>query len=824
MKKKILVVDSIFTDRRLTTMIFEDLYDVLEAENKDEAMTHLYRWEQEIVLIFLDMAIPEMNRFALLRKIRQDVRFGSIPIIVTSRNICESDSVSAFRYGASDCLKKPFPAAFVKYKVATLLHSLDALYAKCESRDFLTGMYNRDAFFTKSELRIRTSSKLPHWIVCCKVMNLDKLKKRCSQERIDGLLRFIATTLYETVCSGHGDCGRIEQEVFALCISKDIEQIRLQLRLVLQKVLAYPFHTDINIRFCATKDTLVTVEDMCENAIEAIDSDSSDDICVVYDEYMRKCQEKELATMLRIGLDSDQFSLNFSPFYHVDDSQMTAVLAEFVWTNMQGEKISYSQYREVAETYGLAAAIDNIFYDKLFSFVKDNPNGTTPTVYVPLSTASLKNVAFPNFLTDLLVKYCLSTNQFVLIVSPKDFLKFFTIAKSGVDRLRDVGFRIALGGFGDADYQRELFMSSQFHSIILSFDLLRNVTSFENRAIYLNTAICLSKIKQLPLLATNVISHEECSFGKSIGCSILTGDIYTSALSADEFVETLKRVSNRQSVFDLSGQSRIPQQYLWDTQSPFNNWFDSIGTSVLVVEKVGSILSLLRANNQFFNSFDVSRYAFSTCDKPFLSFVLPEFRHKLISACNESMQFHRQTQTTVLLRCLDTTKKNIYNVSVRINCVFYSKFSTTFLFTLTKQPACNNCEMLFRQRLLLDAVCDTDTRGILLFTFNEKPCCIYVNQSVCGFLGLSGEPIEYVDHEFHTLFRRYFNFTALDNGLDKIRNGSKSVTVKTDDKKNGVRYSMEMHTITLSSGEKLLRCEIWAEETVSEYTLLSLCQ
>ncbi len=813
-RMKMLVVDTNHADRKITALTFDESFEVLEAENADEAMVHLNRWEQSIAVILLDIALPEMKQCRFLRRIKQDVRFSNIPVIVTTRTPNEMDDVMSFRCGASDYIKKPLRVPLIKYKVDTLLRSSDALYAKCDSRDLPTGAYNRDAFFNKTELRIQKTARFPYWIVCAKIMNFDKLKKRCSEYRLNDLLRFIATQLSVIVCDGHGDCGRVYDDCFAICLAQDIEHIKFLLKTVMQRVIAYPFNTDVVIRFGAVCCDETPVEQMCSNAVQAIEQDN--EFVAIYDDYLKRCQDKELAGHLRIGLCNDLFDLSFTPIYDTREREMTGVISEFVWKDSAGRSFDWDKYKDTVNANGLAKAFDKQFYEKLFSFVKTNPNGTTPTVYMHLSAEGILNPLYPQILADTVSNFKLSPRQFALIISPTDFA-LVPSSKSAVEKFRALGFLVALGELGDSDCPLDICSSADFDAIILSFEHLRNNDSFERRAIYLNTAIRLSKLKQVPLIATKIESDEERAFAHSIGCTSISGD----SMATEDFVNVLKD-TELHSV--KPSQKLIPQQYLWDTTSPFNCWFQSVGEAMLLVEKVGSILSALRANEYFFTSFSLNPKVFSLCDKPFLSFVLPQYRRELITACNESLAHGRQTQVTLSMRSLDTDNQRIFNVTVRINCVFISKQSSAFLFTIVKHPMCNDCETVNRQRLLLDAACNTNLRAILLFTFEERPLCIYANNTACSYLKFSDVPTEYADLEFGTIFQKYFDQNALYMGLREIRNGRNSVNITARDRPSGIQYVMEMRMIKLLSGERVLRCEFIVEETVSEYTILALCE
>lgn len=59
-------------------------------------------------LVLLDIVMPTMNGFQVLRKITRDPGTAHIPVVLVSVKNSESDRVWGMRQGAKDYLGKPF--------------------------------------------------------------------------------------------------------------------------------------------------------------------------------------------------------------------------------------------------------------------------------------------------------------------------------------------------------------------------------------------------------------------------------------------------------------------------------------------------------------------------------------------------------------------------------------------------------------------------------------------------------------------------------------------------------------------------------------------
>ncbi len=103
----ILVVDDSPTIRAvLGKMLSQDSHVVLKAAD-GEAAIELARSELPD-LIFLDIVMPGMNGFAVLRALRREPLTHDIPIVMISGNLQATEQFYVQRFGADDFMKKPF--------------------------------------------------------------------------------------------------------------------------------------------------------------------------------------------------------------------------------------------------------------------------------------------------------------------------------------------------------------------------------------------------------------------------------------------------------------------------------------------------------------------------------------------------------------------------------------------------------------------------------------------------------------------------------------------------------------------------------------------
>ncbi|HZY33675.1 MAG TPA: response regulator [Rhodanobacter sp.] len=103
----ILVVDDSATIRAvLGKMLAQNGHVVLKAADGESAL-EIARTERPD-LVFLDIVMPGMSGFAVLRALRHDLLTRDIPIVMISGNLQATEQFYVQRFGADDFMKKPF--------------------------------------------------------------------------------------------------------------------------------------------------------------------------------------------------------------------------------------------------------------------------------------------------------------------------------------------------------------------------------------------------------------------------------------------------------------------------------------------------------------------------------------------------------------------------------------------------------------------------------------------------------------------------------------------------------------------------------------------
>lgn len=150
-RARILVVDDEAPNRGLVRKVLEPMgYDIAEAADGEEAVAEISARPPDLVL--LDLIMPRMDGYSVLRAIKSDPRTRLIPVVMLTSHDQLVEKIRAVQIGVDDYLVKPFNITELTARVKSLVslkqftdeleHASRVVesFAVCvESRDRYTG-------------------------------------------------------------------------------------------------------------------------------------------------------------------------------------------------------------------------------------------------------------------------------------------------------------------------------------------------------------------------------------------------------------------------------------------------------------------------------------------------------------------------------------------------------------------------------------------------------------------------------------------------------------------------------------------------------------
>lgn len=154
---KVLVVDdSAMSRKHIRNLLERHLYNVIEAEDGLDAIEQV-SIHPDIRLIITDFEMPNMDGCKLVNEIRRKFDKRGLAIIGLSSQESGILSAQFIKHGANDFLNKPFYPEEFYCRITQNLEAIELIeeIEDAANRDYLTGLYNRRAFFERGKQVLR---------------------------------------------------------------------------------------------------------------------------------------------------------------------------------------------------------------------------------------------------------------------------------------------------------------------------------------------------------------------------------------------------------------------------------------------------------------------------------------------------------------------------------------------------------------------------------------------------------------------------------------------------------------------------------------------
>jgi len=144
--QKVLIADDDPINRQLLAELLKPEYTVLLAKNGEQALERAARHAPDLLL--LDVMMPDMNGFDVLRRLRADPDTAQLAVIFISGLDRPEDEANGLKLGAADYIAKPFNATVVMARVALHLQMVRQrrMLERLANVDGLTELANRRRF------------------------------------------------------------------------------------------------------------------------------------------------------------------------------------------------------------------------------------------------------------------------------------------------------------------------------------------------------------------------------------------------------------------------------------------------------------------------------------------------------------------------------------------------------------------------------------------------------------------------------------------------------------------------------------------------------
>ncbi len=220
-KQRIMIVDDERINRKVLSNLLEDKHDVVLAKDGRQVLDRFEK-DPEVDLILLDVMMPQMNGYDVLKKLKEIDYAKDIPVIfITSLNSVDDEEMG-LKLGAADYITKPFNPSIVKLRVENHLKFVHQrkLLETLAGRDGLTEINNRRSFDTvfEKEWKRMLRNKSPLSLIMIDVDCFKKFNDFYGHASGDEVLKSIACTLSKRLARSSDVVARYGGEEFVIIL------------------------------------------------------------------------------------------------------------------------------------------------------------------------------------------------------------------------------------------------------------------------------------------------------------------------------------------------------------------------------------------------------------------------------------------------------------------------------------------------------------------------------------------------------------------------------------------------------------------------------
>ena len=604
-RRLILVVEDEAVNRAILGMILEKDYDIIFAENGEEALRIVEEKKELLSLVILDLIMPVMPGQEVLLRIKAEPDTRNLPVIVASGD--QSQEIECLNAGASDFIQKPYPEPGV---ILARVHRTIELFEgrqiiQSTERDPLTGLYNREFFFSYAEQYDQHHRDTPMDAIVLDINRFGTINERYGRAYADEVLRRVGEKAREMVHDAGGIVCRREADIFLVYCPhrEDYKAILDNASMGLSGEQKANNRVRLRMGVYSNVDKSLELERRFDRAKIASDSvrNSFTRNIGIYDDTLRKAElySEQLIEDFPRAIDEKQFKVFFQPKFNITGEKPFLAGAEGLvrWQHPELGLISPGVFIPLFEENGLIQKLDHYIWREAARQIrawKDTVGFTVP-VSVNVSRVDMYDTNIVYTLLDILEESRLEASNLHLEVTESAYAEDADQIIETVKRLRSMGFLVEMDDFGTG--YSSLNMLSTLPIDILKLDMKFINTAFgqEKDTHMLEIILEIARHLSAPVVAEGVETEEQLNALRKIGCDMVQGYFFSPPVPAEKFEPFLQDAKRETASPDKAQPEKQREKKTLFNLSPLKRLSEKLSIPMHKASKVFMLAAFLVA-------------------------------------------------------------------------------------------------------------------------------------------------------------------------------------------------------------------------------------
>ena len=517
-----------------------------------EAVARIQSERPDVLL--LDLKMPEINGFDILRAVRSDPRTVYLPVIVMTSASDARTKLRVLELGATDFLEKPVDSSELTLRLRNTL-AFKAYRDRLEFFDPLTSLPNRRMFLSElvSELRRSARNATELAVMQLNIDDFKRINETLGHHAGDDLLQAFAERLQDIVRdsdlvarTGEGPSGvpigvsRVGVDEFSLMLIdlKHAEDAALVASRIHAR-LAEPFLIANNELFLSaaigvagTPDDGRDAKTLFHHANIAV-SQAKQRGRNAFAFYARQSDESArerlaVESQMRRALERDEFRLHYQPKVDLATGRISGAEALIRWEHPTRGLLGPNIFIPTAEGSDLIVEIGQWVIKETCRQVRIwQDRGHDLVISLNISSAQLRDGLVLHHLREAVRESGVSPAMLTIELTESSVMKDAVVGREVMADLRHTGVRTSLDDFGTG-------YSSLSHLNRMPLDELKIDKSFidevphdhQGKAI-VSAIIAMAHTLGLKVVAEGVEHEAQREFLAQVGCDIFQGYLFS---------------------------------------------------------------------------------------------------------------------------------------------------------------------------------------------------------------------------------------------------------------------------------------------------------
>ncbi|MBQ3061095.1 MAG: GGDEF and EAL domain-containing protein [Lachnospiraceae bacterium] len=424
-------------------------------------------------------------------------------------------------------------------------HREFAKFAKINSVDTLTGVYNIESFYDKTREMMDSAPDKKYAIIRVDIDKFKLINDLYGFSEGDKVLRFLASVIRSEM-QDKGTYGRINSDIFCMCITyESISDIICNIEHLIERFddhhMKFKFVPFFGIYM--VDDITVDIGIMCDWANLALKTVKGNQISryAFYDTRLRKniLDEKMFENEMEQALACGQFEAYIQPQYDIGSAAVISAEALIRWNHPTEGVMSPARFIPVFERNGFIIKVDEFIWEESCKTLrKIIDSGWSPVpISVNVSRLHMYDEHLCDKLIDLMNKYSLPHRLLVLEVTETVYFDDAELMNRILVKLRNSGFSIAMDDFGSGYSSFNMLQDMKIDELKIDREFLSKSTLTKEGKTIVKYIIAMAHDLKLKVVAEGVETAEQAAFLLESDCHIAQGYYYSRPVPTEKFIE-----------------------------------------------------------------------------------------------------------------------------------------------------------------------------------------------------------------------------------------------------------------------------------------------